>query len=118
MIESLNSGVRFLLEIAGLVSIGYWGFQLTDGILRWLIMLIPPLIVATVWAVFRVPGDGGDPVIVVSGLSRLLIEAAVFTLAVLALAASGQGTYAIVLAVIVLGHYAVGWERIRWLLRQ
>lgn len=118
MVETLNSGLRFLLEIAGLASIGYWGFQRTDGPARWLLLLAPPLIIATVWAVFRVPGDGGEPVVVVPGLVRLAIEFTVFALAALALFASGLRMYALVFVIVVIAHYGVDWERVRWLAGQ
>lgn len=116
MIDVANSGVRFLLEVAGLLAIGYWGYQRTDGSLRWLLMLLPPLIVATLWAVFRVPGDGGDPVVAVPGALRLIFEFVVFALAVVALYSSGLRNYAVILLVVVVAHYVVDWERVRWLL--
>lgn len=118
MIAALNLGLRFLLEIAGLVAIGYWGFHRGEGALRWALMLIPPLVLAAIWGMFRVPGDGGDPVVAVPGVLRLALELGVFTLAVLALNAAGQRAPALVLLVIVIGHYIVDWERVGWLLRQ
>jgi hypothetical protein len=118
MVEVLNSGLRFMLEIAGLISTGYWGYQRTDGSPRWLLMLVPPLVIATIWAVFRVPGDGGEPTVIIPGLLRLAFELSVFGAAVLALNAAGLRTYAIVLVVVVLGHYAVDWERAHWLVQQ
>lgn len=115
MIEALNLGLRFLLEIAGLVAIGYWGYHWTEGGLRWVLMLVPPLVIAAIWGMFRVPGDGGDPVVVTPGVIRLAFELAFFALAVLALNAAGQRTLALVLLIVVAGHYLVDWERVRWL---
>lgn len=59
------------------------------------------MIVAAVWGVFRVPNDGGAPVVTVPGPVRLLIEAVVFIGAILALAAANQPTTALILAVVV-----------------
>lgn len=118
MLGAVNLGLRFLLEIAGLVAIGYWGFQRGDGVFRWVLMLLPPVVIATIWGMFRVPGDGGDPVVTIPGALRLTFELIVFFLAVLGLYASGQRPLALVLLIIVVGHYIADWERVRWLLRQ
>jgi hypothetical protein len=118
MVVAANSAFRFALEIAGLIAIGYWGYARTDGGARWLLVLVPPLIIASVWAVFRVPGDGGDPVVTVPGIARLGIETLVFALAIAALYFASQPIMTLLLAIAVLTHYAIGWERVRWLLQQ
>jgi len=108
----LNLALRFILEIAGLAAYGYWGWAAHDGLLRWLLAVGAPLLAATLWAVFRVPGDGGPPVVAVSGAVRLVLEAVYFGGATWALYAAGAPSAAFVFGVAVVGHYAISWDRI------
>ena len=69
-----NDGLRFVLELAVLGSLGYWGFTTRVGALRCVTGLCVPVLVAVVWAVFVNPEgsqETDDPV-------RLLLELAVF----------------------------------------
>lgn len=112
MIRTLNMVLRFGLELAGLVAVGYWGFTLDGG---WLPRLLAgiglPLLLAVAWAVFRVPNDGGAPIIAIGGRWRLLLELTVFAVAVAALAQARQLPLAIGLAALVLLHYGIDSQR-------
>jgi hypothetical protein len=110
-------GLHFLLELAALFATGYWGWTTHDGVQRWVWAIALPLLLATVWAVFRVPNDGGDPIVTVPGPIRLLIEWSVMAIAVVLLAASGQVTWAIVLLALVVLDYALQYDRVGRLLR-
>jgi hypothetical protein len=112
----LNLALRFVLEVAGLFALGYWGWANHDGVLGlvWSVGLVVGA--ASVWAVFRVPGDGGPPVVVTPGWARLLIEAVYFSAATVALLASGQRTAGIVFAAVVVAHYAISYDRLKRLL--
>jgi hypothetical protein len=69
-----NDGLRFLLELAALVAVGYWGFKVADGAPRWLLGLGAPLLVAVVWGLFVAPEASlhvDDPL-------RLLLEVVIF----------------------------------------
>lgn len=106
--------LRFFLELAGLAAAGYWGFTVFDGWpLRVLAGIGVPLVMMTMWAAFRVPGDGGPPLVAIRGRLRLLIETVFFGLAVTLLALAGQGRLALIFGVIVVAHYAVSFERTR-----
>ncbi|MEX2373605.1 MAG: YrdB family protein, partial [Dehalococcoidia bacterium] len=86
-----NDGVRFLLELAALAALVAWGWD--SGEAWWsrvLLGLVVPALAATAWAVFRVPNDPGSAPVAVPGPLRLLLEAAFFVGATLALAATGQ----------------------------
>jgi hypothetical protein len=72
---------------------------------------------AAVWGVFRVPGDGGPPVVAVPGWVRLLIEAVFFGGATAGLIAAGSTTLGVVFGVIVVLHYAVSFDRVVRFLR-
>jgi hypothetical protein len=50
-----NDGLRFLLELAALISLGYWGFAEHDGVSQWLPGLGAPLVAEAVWGAFVAP---------------------------------------------------------------
>lgn len=108
--------LHFGLELAALVALGYSGWTISDGVQRWVWAIALPLLLATVWAVFRVPNDGGDPIIVVPGIVRLAIELAFFGIAVVLLFAAGQQTWAFVLLALVVFDYALAYDRVARLL--
>lgn len=92
----VNLVVRFILELVGLFSLGYWGWTQHAGILRYVLAIGLPLIAAVLWATFRVANEpnSGDPIIAVPGLVRLLLELAFFVAATWALYAAGATRYA------------------------
>ena len=114
----INLVVRFVLELAALVAVGAWGWSQHDGLARVLLGIGLPVLMATAWGVFRVNGDPKAAPVPVAGWVRLLLEAAYFGAAVLALYAGGRTDLAVVFGLIVVVHYAVSYDRIAWLLRQ
>ena len=112
MISAANLVLRFILEILALVAAGYWGFVAFGS---WPVRILAgvgvALLMAAAWGTFRVPGDGGPPIVTVSGRTRLALEFAFFALAVWLLAMAGQGRLAVIFAVVLVIHYAVGYER-------
>jgi hypothetical protein len=112
----LNLGLRFLLELAVWGAMGYWGWTQGRGPWRWLLALGFPLLAMTLWGVFRVPGDGGPPVVAVPGWVRLLLELFQFGVAVGLLIHAGHVPWALVLAVLLILHNALSYDRILTLL--
>ena len=112
----LNLGLRFLLELTALGAYAYWGWTTHEGIgrLAWAIGL--PLLAATLWGVFRVPGDPGDAPVAVPGAVRLALELAFFGGAVWLLGAAGRTQLALGFGAVVVLHYLVSYNRIFWLL--
>ena len=112
----LNLTLRFLLELAGLVALGYWGQSEHQGIWRvaWGVGL--PLAAAILWGTFRIPGDPGKAPVAVPGPVRLLLEIAYFVAAVTLLAAADQPRAAAILGILVIFHYLVSYDRVRWML--
>lgn len=107
-----NLALRFALEIAGLLAIGYWGFATIEPpALKWPVGIGLPVLLAVIWAVFRIPNDGGAPVVAVTGQVRLAIEAGFFALAIGGLFHAGRPAWASVLLVLVIGHYAIDYPR-------
>jgi hypothetical protein len=98
-----NYALRFVLELAALAALAYWGFEEFGGVLQWVIGLGAPLVAAAVWGTFMSPKASRptvDPV-------RLLIELAVFGAGVAALLAAGATTVAVIFAVLAALHLAL-----------
>lgn len=112
----INLALRFGLEIAALVALGYWGWTQNAGLWRIAAVVGLPLIAAILWGTFRVPGDPGDAPVAVPGIVRLLVEALVFGGAVMALFAAKQQSAAWLLLGLLAFHYAISYDRIQWLL--
>lgn len=118
--HTINLAIRFLLEVAALVSMGLWVWHATDGWLRAALTPLVPLTAAVVWVTFAVPDDpsrSGAAPIAVPGIVRLVIEAAVFVLAVWALNEAGFQRSSWTFGVIVILHYVASYDRMLWLVR-
>jgi hypothetical protein len=70
--------IRFLLELAALAALAYWGLTQHEGLLRVLLAVGLPLLAATLWGTFRVSGYPNKAPIEVPGLVRLLLEFVIF----------------------------------------
>ena len=119
LVKYANLALRFILELCALAALSYWGFQTGRGwLLKTILGVGIPLLVAFAWGTFRVPNDPGRAPVPVPGPLRLLLELAVFGGAVAALAAAGRPSLAWVLGLVVLVNYALLYDRLAWLLRQ
>jgi uncharacterized protein DUF2568 len=117
----INLAIRFLLELSALLAMGFWGWQQSDGVLRFIIAIGIPIIVGAVWGIFAVPNDpsrSGKAPIVIPGILRLVIELAVFALAIWALYDLKYVRLSWILGIIVTIHYITSYDRIRWLITQ
>jgi len=115
-----NLAMRFILEMTALFAMGYWGWQQREDLVRYLFAVLAPLIAASLWGFFAVPGDAsrsGKAPVAVSGAVRLVVEAAFFTFGVFAAYQAVNPVIAVVLASGIAIHYAVLYDRIIWLLR-
>lgn len=108
--------VRFLLEIAALFALGYWGWTNHSGVLRLFLTILIPLLAAAAWGIFRVPGHPGEAPIPVPGIARLLLEAVIFGGAIWAFYASGRSAWGFSLAVVVVVHYLFSYDYVLELL--
>lgn len=117
----INLGFRFILEMAALVAFGRWGWNLTGGTLKYVLVIVIPLLAAVLWGTFAVPGDpsrSGNAPVPVAGWIRLVLELVFFALAVFLLFRGGNQTFAAVLGLAVAVHYLLSHDRITWLLQQ
>jgi hypothetical protein len=113
----VNLAVRFLLEIVMLIVFACWGWHSTANWVHYIAAVGLPTIAAVLWGVFRIPNDPKPSPVAIPGIIRLLLEWALFGLAVWALYDLGYTRSAIVMAVIVVLHYLVSYDRTRAMLR-
>lgn len=91
VVQGANLALAFLLELCMLASFAYWGFRAGDGMgAKVALGLGAPLLAAIVWGIFLAPRAA----VPLSQPLHLLLEAAVFLMASLALYASGHPTLA------------------------
>ncbi len=106
-----NDVLRFLLELAALVALAYWGFTTGSGATAWALGLGAPLAAATFWWLFVAP----KAKVAVSRTGRVALGLVVFGLATAALANAGStiaaiafGTLALVNALVMLARAEPG----------
>ena len=117
----INLAVRFILELAGMVALGWWGWNQGEGILRFLLALGIPFLAAVLWGTFAVPDDpsrSGEARVPVPGIVRLMLELAFVGLATWSLFATGLTTLGWIYGIAVLIHYVISYDRVMWLVRQ
>jgi Protein of unknown function (DUF2568) len=98
-----NDGLRFLLELAALASLGYWGFAENDGALQWVLGLGLPAVAAGVWGTFVAPKASRPTVDSV----RLVLEVAVLGSGVVALWAADAEALAVAFGALVVAHLSL-----------
>lgn len=116
-----NLAIRFLLEMFALVSIGIWGWKYSDGWLQYVLAIGIPIILAAIWGTFAVPNDpsrSGKALIVTPGVIRFAIELGFFAFATWSLYDIGLNKISIAFGSVVLIHYIISYDRIKWLMSQ
>ncbi|HAJ37501.1 MAG TPA: hypothetical protein DCL15_17675 [Chloroflexi bacterium] len=117
-ITTVGLGLHFLLELCALVAMVYAGFRIGDTLLmRLLLGVVLPVVAALAWGVLRVPNDPGPAIVAVPGLLRLLIEWAVFGIAISMLFWAGQPVWAGAFLAAAVVDYVIMYERVLRLLR-
>ena len=95
VLRAIVYGLRFLLELATLVALGYWGVRTGTGLLAQVALgVAAPLFAAGVWGTFVAPKAPYR----LPDILRLGLELLLFGAATLALVAVGQFTAAGVVA--------------------
>jgi hypothetical protein len=89
LIRGTNLGLRFLLELAALASVGYWGLRAGDsGLARIALALGIPLAVAIIWGTFLSPNAS----VPLPGALTVALQLAAFAAAALALIRTGHAS--------------------------
>ena len=115
----INLAVRFLLEIFSLAVMGIWGWRQSDNWERYFLAIGLPVIAAVIWGTFAVANDpsrSGNAPVPVPGIVRLAIEFLFFGFTYWALCNMKSYNLSLLLAVVVVIHYVVSYDRIFWLL--
>jgi len=116
-----NDVLRFILELWALVSYGYWGLNQNFGLFNYILMVLLPIIMVALWGTFAVPNDpsrsGGAP-IPVPGAVRLLLEFLIFGVAFLIMFVGYLFYVSLIFITLVIIHYLLARERVKWLLRK
>jgi hypothetical protein len=107
----INLTVRFLLEIAMLMVLGYWAWHLTAGWPRYIYAICIPVIAAVLWGVFRIQNDPKPAPVEVPGAVRLLLELGLFGFASWALYDLRYTQLSIIMVIIVILHYTFSYDR-------
>ena len=117
----VNLAIRLAMELGAIVTFGYWGYHHRDSWLRILLAILLPLLFVFLWGVFAVrndPSRSGKTVVATPGLVRLILELTLFACATWMLLNLGYVRIGWIFGAIVLLHYAISYDRIRWLLKQ
>lgn len=117
----LNLALRFILELWALISMGFWGWNLNGSPSPLASALAAPIAAAAIWGTFAVPGDpsrSGKAPVPVPGILRLLLELVFFLLALWMLYQLEYLIPAIIMAALLIFHYAISYDRILWLVRR
>ena len=114
----INLGIHVILELVALYGLGYWGWTQAPGFWRYALALLLPLAVTVAWVTFRAiePIKPRHIPVVVQGRVRLIMELAIFALAVSAFIATGRYIGGAVFGFFILFHYLTSIDRVHWLL--
>ena len=94
-VASLNLGLRFVVELATVASLGYWGASVNSSVaLRALLAVATPLAVIVAWSRLLAPRAPER----LTGPAALTVELSIFSCATWALTSSGTGLVAVVYA--------------------
>ncbi|MGE5373686.1 MAG: YrdB family protein [Bacteroidota bacterium] len=98
-LKGINLGVRFLLELCMLASIGYWGFKTHPGwAMKILFGIVLPVLIAVIWGYFMAPRSAHR----LSGIPFAVMDMILLGSGAVALYASGLVNLAWIYAVVLI----------------
>ncbi|QBD77097.1 DUF2568 domain-containing protein [Ktedonosporobacter rubrisoli] len=96
-IKYVNMGLAFLLELGVLVALGYWGFQVGQGMLMKILPGIGlPVLAIIVWGILGAPKSSWQ----LQGIWYLALQVVFFGSAALALFSAGRRDLGIAFALL------------------
>lgn len=117
----LNLLFRFVLEILVLVSVAIWSWNAREGWMGMALAFVLPFVLAVIWGSFTVPDDpsrSGSAPVPTPGPVRLIIELAILSFAVWCLHDMGKPRLGLIFGLMILVHYLISLDRIRWLIKK
>lgn len=100
----LNLAIRFLLELAGIAALAYWGWTATDNVtMRLVLGLGAPALLIVLWSLVVAP-RATNPI---PQQQRMLIGSGLLEVAALALFLAGQPLLALAFAVLIVLNLAL-----------
>ena len=117
----LNLALRFILELATIASVCGWCVKQSSGWMQTLLPIGAAVLLSAIWGIFAVPNDpsrSGNAPVPTPGVIRLIIELLFFGLGICAAYALGYINLSVIFGVLVVFHYLVSYDRIKWLLSQ
>jgi hypothetical protein len=115
----LNLALRFILELCALASVGFGGWNISNEWFKYVLAVLFPIILASIWGVFNVQNDpsrSGKALIPISGITRIILEIGIFAIAIWTLYKIGFIKLVMVYGVFVIAHYVLSYDRIKWLI--
>jgi Protein of unknown function (DUF2568) len=112
MVRGANLALKFLLELAAVAALAYWGTTIDGGVVGVLIAIAAAATTITLWGRFAAPRSQHR----LPMSSRVPFELTVFALAALALLDAGQTAPAAILATLAVANIALltllnQWDR-------
>lgn len=117
----INQAFRILLELIAIISKGMWAWNLSEDWYRYILVIIFPLIIASIWGIFAVPEDpshSGNSPIPTPGIIRLLIEILLFGFGAWSLYSLSYQNLSYIYSFLLILHNIISYDRILWLLKR
>ena len=108
--KAANLALRFILEVAALVALGYWGFHAGDGdTTHWILGIGAPVVAAVVWGLFVAPRRRFD----VPKVVWILLQVLFFGAAIVGLMVTDQVWVAVVFVVLLVVNVSlmIAWQQ-------
>ena len=93
--KTINLVLRFLLELAALASLGYWGYHALPGVGGVVLCIASPIGFAVLWGLFAAHKAKFPP----PQPWKALVGAVLLEVTAVVLALEGQGLWAVIIAV-------------------
>jgi hypothetical protein len=117
----INLLFRFVLELFVLGIAAIWSWKTFEGWQGTVLAIVIPFVMALIWGSFAVPDDpsrSGKVPVPIPGALRLLLELLFFSFSVWCLFEMEISGLAKVFALLVLLHYVMSGDRIKWMIKK